>query len=105
MNKVTPQKGRLVVVLVFLVLLTYLAVHRHRLLTQKEAEDEAVGSAVTLKDMATHDGYAVVAVLALVALFGFVMWAVLHANQGEDKAMPPAKESSASDKTPAQNRN
>jgi hypothetical protein len=97
MNKVTPQKRRLLAVLVLLALLTYLAVHRHRHLTDKEAADEAVGSAVTLKDMVTHDEYAVVAFLALIALFGFVMWAVLRVNQG---AMPPDKEPRASDETP-----
>jgi hypothetical protein len=38
-------------------------------------------------------------VASLMALFAFVTWTVLRANEGEDKAMPAARESSASDKT------
>ena len=98
MKNVTPQKGRLVAVLVLLALLTYLAVHRNGL-TSKDAEDEAVGDVVKLEDMSLYDDYATVAFLALMVLFAFVTWTVLRANQGEDKAMPPGRESSASDKT------
>jgi hypothetical protein len=98
MNKVTGQKSRLVAVLVLLALLTYLAVHRNGL-TSKDAEDEAVGEVVKLEEMALYDKYATVAFVALIALFAFVAWTVLRANQGEDKAMPPGRESSASDNT------
>jgi hypothetical protein len=98
MNKVTWQKSRLVAVLVLLALLTFLAVHRNGL-TSKDAEDEAVGEVVKLRDMVLFDDYATVAFLALMVLFAFVTWTVLRANQGEDKAMPPGRESSASDKT------
>jgi hypothetical protein len=98
MNKVTWQKGRLVAVLVLLAVLTYLAVHRKGL-TSKDAEDEAVGEVVKFEDTVLYDDYATVAVVALIALFALVTWTVLRANQGEDKAMPPGRESSASDKT------
>ena len=98
MNKVTWQKSRLVAVLVLLALLTFLAVHRNGL-TSKDAEDEAVGEVVKLRDMVLFDDFATVAFVALIALFAFVTWTVLRANHGEDKAMPPGRESSASDKT------
>ena len=84
-----------VAVLVLLALLTYLRVHR-RGLTEKEAEDEAVGAVVKLKDMVIYDRYAPVAFLTLVAMFAFVAWTILRANEGEDKSMPPAKEPSPS---------
>jgi hypothetical protein len=89
MKKVTPHKRGLVAVLVLLALLTYLRVHR-RGLTEKEAENEAVGAVVKLKDMVIYDRYAPVAILALVAMFAFVAWTVLRANKGEDKSIPPA---------------
>ena len=98
MNKVTSQNSRLVAVLVLLALLTYLAVHRNGL-TSKDAEDEAVGDVVKLEDMSLYDDYATVAFVALIALFAFVAWTVLRANQGKDTVMPPGRESSASDTT------
>jgi hypothetical protein len=101
MKNVTPQKGRLVAVLVLLALLTYLAVHRNGL-TSKDAEDEVVGDVVKVEDMALHDDHSTVAFVGLVALFAFfafVIWTALRANKGEDTAMPPGRESSASDKT------
>jgi hypothetical protein len=96
--KLTRLKVGPVALLVLLVLLTFLVVHR-RGLTTAEAEGETVGAVVKLEDGVARDQYAAVAFVALAALFGFVMWAALRANAGEDKVMPPAGESSASDKT------
>ena len=98
MKKVTRLKIGPVALLVLLALLTFLVVHRHGL-TAKEAEDEAVGAVVQLEDTAVRDRYVAVALLALVALFAFVTWTALRAKEGEDKTMPLAGESSASDKT------
>jgi hypothetical protein len=98
MNRVTRLRvGPFAVVLV-LVLLAYLAVHR-RGVTEEEAEGEVVGTAVQVGDNAVRDKYAAVAVVGLVALFGFVTWAALRAPEGEDQAMPPAGESRAGDNT------
>jgi hypothetical protein len=77
-----------VVVLVLLALLTFLVVKR-QYLTAEDAEDGAVRTVVKLEDTVVRDERAAVAFLALVALFAFVTWTALRANQGEDKAMPP----------------
>jgi hypothetical protein len=101
MKKETRRKVGPVALLVLLAvaaLLVLLAVHRKGL-TAKEAEDEVVGTVVKVEDLVVRDRHTAVAVLAMVALFAFVMWTALRANQGEDKAMPPARESSASDRT------
>jgi hypothetical protein len=95
--KLTRLKVGPVALLVLLVLLTFLVVHR-RGLTAAEAEGEAEGAVVKVEDTVARDEYAAVAFLALVALFGFVTWTALRAHEGEGKAMPPAGESSASDK-------
>ena len=89
---------RLVTGLVLLVLLTLLVVKRQHL-TTKEAQDGAVWTVVELKDMAGRRKYAVPAFLGLTALFAFVMWTALRAKEGEDRATPPAGESSASGTT------
>jgi hypothetical protein len=87
---------RLVAGLVLLALLTLLVVKRANL-TADEATDDAVGVVVQLKDMVDRHEYAAVAILALMAVFAFVLWTALGAREGEDKATPPAGESSASD--------
>ena len=84
---------RLVVLLVLLALLTLLVVKRKDL-TAEEAEDDAVRAAVKLEDTVDRDDDAAVAFIALVALFAFVTWIALRANEGEDKAKPPDRESS-----------
>jgi hypothetical protein len=89
---------RLVVLLVLLALLTLLVVKRKDL-TAEEAEDDAVRAVVKLEDTVVRDDYAAVAFLALVALFAFVTWTALRANEGEDKVRPPAGESSANGTT------
>jgi hypothetical protein len=78
-----------VTVLVLLALLTLLAVDRKA--------EEAAGAAVNVANRVVHDSHATVAVVGLVALFVFVMWTALRAKEGEDKAMPAASESRASD--------
>jgi hypothetical protein len=88
----------LLVLLASLALLVLLAVHRKGL-TANEAEDEVVGTVVKAEDLVVRDKYVAVAVLALMALFAFVMWTALRANQGDDKAMRPARELSTNDKT------
>jgi hypothetical protein len=87
-----------VVLLVLLALLTFLVVKRKDL-TDDEAEHDAVRAVVALKDMVVRDERAAVAYLPLLALFAFVAWTALRANKGEDKVMPPARESSASGPT------
>jgi hypothetical protein len=87
--KVSP-----VALLVLLVLVTLVAV-RHKVLTAEEAE-KAVAK---VEDDVVRDSHLTVAVVAMVALFGYVIWIVLRANQGDAKSMPPAKESSARDTT------
>jgi hypothetical protein len=67
--------------------------------TAEEAEDDAVRAVVKLEGAVDRDDCAAVAILALMALFAFVTWTALRANGGEDKAMPPVRESSASDTT------
>ena len=89
---------RLVILLVLLALLTFLVVKRKDL-TAEEAEDDAVRAVVKLEDTVVRDKYAAVAFLGLVALFAFVTWKALRGKEGEDKPMPSAKESSASDTT------
>jgi hypothetical protein len=98
MNGVTRLKVGPVAVLVLLALLAVLVVHR-RGLTAGQAEGEVVGTAAQLEDAVARDQYAAVAFVALVAVFGFVTWAALRARKGAGQAMPPAEESSASDKT------
>jgi hypothetical protein len=97
MRTVTRLKTGPVAVLVLLALLTLLAVHR-RGVTAEEAQGEAVGAAVKLGGMAVRDEYAVVASLALLALFAFVTWIALRADDGQDGAKPPAGGSSAGDR-------
>jgi hypothetical protein len=87
MERVTRFWIRLVALVVFLALVTYLAVHRNGL-TANEAVGETVGEAVSAGRMALRDGYAMAATLALVALFGFVAWTVLRAHKRGDKATP-----------------
>ena len=82
-----------VAVLVVLALLALLAAHR----IGGRGAEEPVGAVVKLADRVIHDSHATVAVVGLAALFAFVIWTALRA-EGEDKAMPPARESSASDK-------
>jgi len=91
--KITP-----IALLVLLGLLTLIAVKR-RHLTAQQAEDDVVQTAVDLEARVDRDDYAVVALLALIALFAFLMWTALRAKEGEDAAMPPARESSASSTT------
>jgi hypothetical protein len=98
MKKVTQLKIGPVALLVLLALLTLLVVKRKDF-TAEEAEDDAVRAVVMLEDTVVHDDFAAVAFLALMALFAFVTWTVLRAKKGEDKAMPPARESSASGTT------
>jgi hypothetical protein len=100
MNRVRRLKIGPVVLLVLLALLTLLTVHR-RGVTAEEAQDEGVGAVVQLKDMVVRHEPAAVAFVALTALFAFVAWTALRANEGEDKATPPARESGASDNTAA----
>jgi hypothetical protein len=100
-ERVTMKKRleiRLVTGLVLLVLLTLLVVKRQNL-TAEEAQDDAVGTVVQLKDMVVRHEYRVVAFVGLTALFAFAMWIALRANEGEDKAPPRPGESSASDTT------
>jgi hypothetical protein len=101
MKTVTRLKAAPFVVLAVLAVLAVLIlrdVHRKGL-TTREAEDEVVGTAVKTEDLVVRDRYAAVAILGLIALFAFVMWAALRANPGEDEATPPAGGSSASDRT------
>ena len=98
MKNVTRLKVGPIALLVLLALLTLLVVKR-RHLTAEEAEDDAVRVVVKLEHTVVRDAYAAVAFLALVALFAFVTWTALRAKEGEDKTMPLAGESSASDKT------
>jgi hypothetical protein len=79
--------------LTLLAVLILLAVHK-RLTTAEEVEK----AVVKVDDNVVRDSYMRVAVVAMVALFAYVIWTVLRANRGEAKAMPPAKESSARDK-------
>jgi hypothetical protein len=87
-----------VVVLVLLFLLTCMVLQR-RGVTGNEAAGEAVVVADKIEHTVVRNRPEVVVFLALVALFAFVTWTVLRAKMGEDKEMPPPRESSASDKT------
>jgi hypothetical protein len=98
MGKGTRLKIGPVAVLVLLALLTLLVVKR-RHLTAEEAVDDAALVGVKLEERAFRDEFGQVACIALVALFAFVTWTALHAKEGEDKAVPPAKEPSASGTT------
>lgn len=86
---------RVAAFLVLLTLLIYLWNHRKGLTV-----GQAVGETVEVVDKASgdalHNEYRAVTVLALIAMFAFVMWTVLRAKEREDKAMPPTRESSAS---------
>ena len=98
MKKVTPRTIGAVALLMLLALLTFLVV-KPKVLTAEETEDDAERTVVNLGDAVDRDVYAAVAFVALFALFAFVTWTALRANEGEDKAMPPAQESSASGTT------
>jgi hypothetical protein len=98
MKKVTQLKIGPVALLVLLALLTLLVVKRKDL-TAEEAENDAVRAVVTLEDTVVRDDFAAVAFLASMALFTFVTWIALRANERADKAMPPARELSASGTT------
>jgi hypothetical protein len=98
MKRVTQLGGRPIVLLVVLALLTLLVVKRKDL-TAEEAVGDAVRPVVELEQRVVRDRHGAVAFLAVVALFGFVTWAAIRASEGEDKAMPPAGESSASGTT------
>jgi hypothetical protein len=98
MQRLTRLKVGPVAVLLLLALLTYLAVHR-RGLTAEEAVDEPVVAVVKGGDSVVRDRHVAVAFVALAAIFGFVTWTALRAKEGADKALPPAGESSASDRT------
>jgi hypothetical protein len=89
MKNVTQLKIGLVALLVLLALLTLLVVKRKHL-TPEEAADDAGRTVVKAENTVVRDRYALVAVLALMALFVFVTWTAARANQGEDEAMPPA---------------
>jgi hypothetical protein len=93
MNKLTRLKIGPVAVLVLLVLLTLLVARR----IGGRAE-ESVAVAVNTADGAVHDSHATVAFVGVTALFAFVVWTALRAA-GADKAIPPARESSASDQS------
>jgi hypothetical protein len=98
MKQVIRLKIGPVALLVLLALLTLLVVKR-RYLTAEEAEDDTVRTVAKLEHPVVHDEFAAVAFLALMALFVFVTWTALRTNDGEDEAMPPTRESSASGTT------
>jgi hypothetical protein len=79
---------RVVALLVFLVLLAFVAFHSDGL-TADQSVSEAVAEFLAAGSRPLPDGYAIVACLALVALFGYVAWDVLRADEGEDEAKPP----------------
>jgi hypothetical protein len=83
--------------LILLAMLILLAVRKG--LTTTEEVDKVV---VKVDRNVIRDSRVRVAVVVVVALFAYVMWTALRANRGEAKAMPPAKESSASDKKDGQ---
>jgi hypothetical protein len=92
MKKPTRLKFGPVALLVLLALLALLAVKRQHL-TAEEAVDEGVREVVRVGDTVVRRKYAGVALLAvigLLALLAFVTWTALRANEGEDKAPPPA---------------
>ena len=78
--------------LILLAMLILLAIRKR--LTTAEEVDKAVGK---VEHAVVRDSHLRVAVVVMVAFFAYITWTVLRANRGEDKAMPPAKESSASD--------
>jgi hypothetical protein len=98
MKKATRLKIGPGALLVLLVLLTVLVVKR-RNLTAEEAADHAVQTVGKLEHTVVRDKHAVVAFLGVAALFAFVIWTALRAKEGEDKAIPPTRESSASGPT------
>jgi hypothetical protein len=98
MKKVTRITIAPVALLVLLALLTLLVVKPKHLM-EKDAEAVAVETVVKLEDAVILDEDTAVAFLAVMALFGFVMWTAIRANEAEDKAMPSARESSASGTT------
>jgi hypothetical protein len=94
MKKESRLKVAPFALLVLLVMLTLLVVKRVDL-TAEEAEVDTEREVGKLGNTLLKDGHAAVAFLVVMALFALVMWAALRANKGEDKAMPPAQESSA----------
>jgi hypothetical protein len=77
-----------------LALLALLVLHRKGR-TAEEARgrtaEEAVRALVKVEDTVRHDKLVAVAFVGLLALFAFVTWTALCANDGADKAMPPAR--------------
>jgi hypothetical protein len=100
MKKVTRLKMGPVALLLLLALLTLLVVKRKHL-TAEESVDDAVRPVAKLADTVVRHERAAIALLALMALFAFVTWSSLRANEVEDKATPPAKEESSASGTTA----
>jgi hypothetical protein len=88
MGKLTRLKIGPVALLVVLALLTLLVVKRKGV-TAEEAEGDVVWTVVKVERAIDRDDFSAVAFLALVALFAFVTWTALRANEGEGKATPP----------------
>jgi hypothetical protein len=95
MKKLTQLKIGPIAVLVLLALLTVLVVKRQHL-TAEESADDGVRTVVKVKDTIARDEFAAVAFLALIALFAFVVWTAVRANEGKGKVTPPAGDSSTS---------
>jgi hypothetical protein len=98
MKKETRNNTGAVAVLVLLALLALLVVKRIDL-TAEEGEVAAVRTVGKLENAIIRDERVVIAFLVLMALFAFVLWTQLRTEEGEDKAMPPAGESSVSGTT------
>jgi hypothetical protein len=94
MNSETRHNVSPIAFLVVLLLLMLIVV-RHSVLTANEAEK----AVVKVQDNVVRNTRLTVAVVAMVALLAYLMWTLLRADQEEAEATPPAKESSASDKT------
>ena len=100
MKRMTRIRFGTVALLVLLALLTLLVIRvKRRQLTAEEAAVAAAHPVVKLVDTVDRYKYAAVAIGLLVGLFAFAMWNALLTEEGEDKAKPPAGESSASGTT------
>jgi hypothetical protein len=88
MQNASRRYARFIVLLMLLALLAVLVAKRQALRID-EAEDEAVQAVVTVKNTVVRDEYVAGAVLVVLALFGFVIWAAIRAEQEKNKPMPP----------------
>jgi len=87
------QIKSLVLVLLFGALIVFMV--KRAGVRAEAAADDAVQSAAKLQTKVDREGYAIVALVALIGLLTFITWTALRTGKGEDKATPSTGESNS----------